>query len=408
MNAALPTSVAPALPAAPATLPVGPAAVLPATPPPATAGAMPAPGTAPRFDRALQRLLGQDASALPQPGADPLAALTASLSAQPLPADTADDASAASAPQPDTALLASMQALQLPAPPTPLGLASTQPAPVQQPGTSVGTAAVAGAAAASVPHGAAAALPPALPVADAGPAAPVPSPAALPAALPAATALPQPVQRQAKAQPAAGPAVPANPTSAAPPSATALPTPHAAAPAADPLDNAAATQTPERPATAIGSAPHATRTAEGLEPGAAADATPRRAPSLLDTLGDRIALQMQRGSERVVIRLDPPLRGQLEITIRQEAGGATQVHLQASHGEVLRQLHTIGDSLRQELAQRHGGEVQVQIAQQPRDQDGRQRQAQQERDAGQQQPGRAWDEHDEAAGTASFALADTP
>jgi flagellar hook-length control protein FliK len=130
-------------------------------------------------------------------------------------------------------------------------------------------------------------------------------------------------------------------------------------------------------------------------------ATPGRTPSLLQQLGDRIAVQLERGSERVVIRLDPPHRGQIEIHIRQDANGATQVQLSASHGDVVRQLQAIGDGLRQELAQRQGGDVSVQVAQQQArgDAEGRQRQGEQR----QQQPGRALDEQPEA--DQRFALA---
>ena len=75
--------------------------------------------------------------------------------------------------------------------------------------------------------------------------------------------------------------------------------------------------------------------------------------------------------------------------------------LSASHGDVVRQLQAIGDGLRQELAQRQGGDVSVQVAQQQArgDADGRQRQGEQR----QQQPGRALDEQPEA--DQRFALA---
>jgi flagellar hook-length control protein FliK len=131
---------------------------------------------------------------------------------------------------------------------------------------------------------------------------------------------------------------------------------------------------------------------------------PARGSALLQALSERIAVQTERGAERVVIRLDPPLRGQIEIHIRQDATGATQVQLNASHADVVRQLHAIGDSLRQELAQRQGGDVNVQIAQQSREHDGRQ-QRQDRQGEPQQQPGRALDEQTAPADTARFALA---
>jgi flagellar hook-length control protein FliK len=127
-------------------------------------------------------------------------------------------------------------------------------------------------------------------------------------------------------------------------------------------------------------------------------------PSLIEALGDRIALQLKRGSESAVIRLDPPMQGHVEITIRHDASGATQVHLSASNSDVARQLQTISDSLRQDLVHRQSGEVTVVVSHGARDQDGRQRQPGQSPE--QDNPGRALTEADDAQQpTARFALA---
>ena len=127
-------------------------------------------------------------------------------------------------------------------------------------------------------------------------------------------------------------------------------------------------------------------------------------PSLIEALGDRIALQLKRGSESAVIRLDPPMQGHVEITIRHDASGATQVHLSASNSDVARQLQTISDSLRQDLVHRQSGEVTVVVSHGTRDQDGRQRQPGQSPE--QDNPGRALTEADDAQQpTARFALA---
>lgn len=230
-----------------------------------------------------------------------------------------------------------------------------------------------------------------------------------------ATALTQPSRPPAQALPmalASGlPAVQTAPNAAA----------QDTAPAALPVASTAAPKpvAPLLPAAAdSGSAPadraHATLSAIALNaPNAASEAAPgarsadgvapARAPTLLDALAERIGLHTERGSERVLIRLDPPHRGQIEIQIRHDASGATQVTLTASHGDVVRQLHAIGDSLRQELAQRQGGDVTVQIAQQSREDDGRQRQGQQQ--ASQQQPGLALNDGTDAAEAEQFALA---
>ena len=146
------------------------------------------------------------------------------------------------------------------------------------------------------------------------------------------------------------------------------------------------------------------RLTEAADAAPSTDTVTRRPQALVDALGERIAWQLQRGHDRVVIRLDPPMRGQIEIQIRHDAAGAMQVQLQASHGDVVRQLQAIGEHLRQELSQRQGGaDVSVSVAQQPRDHDGRQRQDRQP--PTQQQPGRALDDTQGTDGAASFALA---
>jgi flagellar hook-length control protein FliK len=66
-----------------------------------------------------------------------------------------------------------------------------------------------------------------------------------------------------------------------------------------------------------------------------------------------------------VIRLEPPMLGRVEIAIRHSAG-SLEVHISATNGEVLRQLQTVSDNLRNDLAQRQFTEVAVNIAQAPR------------------------------------------
>jgi flagellar hook-length control protein FliK len=97
-------------------------------------------------------------------------------------------------------------------------------------------------------------------------------------------------------------------------------------------------------------------------------------PTLAQALGEHLQLQIARGSESAVIRLDPPSMGSIEIVIRHEAGGV-QVHLNASNAEVLNQLQGIGDALRQDLMQRHQGAVSVQVSDDSGDAGRRQRQA---------------------------------
>lgn len=125
-------------------------------------------------------------------------------------------------------------------------------------------------------------------------------------------------------------------------------------------------------------------------------ATQWREP-LRQALGERLHVEIGRGGERAVIRLDPPMMGRVEIVIRHE-GGSLQVQLTATHGEVLRQLQGIGETLRQDLAQRHPGDVSVAVFDAAHEGGGRSR-----RDRGddaEREPGRALG--DGAAGVFAF------
>lgn len=127
-------------------------------------------------------------------------------------------------------------------------------------------------------------------------------------------------------------------------------------------------------------------------------------PALQEALGERLQLQLGRGSDHAVIRLDPPSLGRIEIVIRQDAGGGLQVQLNASNGDVLRQLHHIGDSLRQDLAQRQHGEVSVQVGDGLRDGSGRQRSSQQGQPQDEAAPHRALAEADAGHQDTAFSL----
>ena len=87
--------------------------------------------------------------------------------------------------------------------------------------------------------------------------------------------------------------------------------------------------------------------------------------TLQEALGDRLQLQLGKNAEQAVIRLEPPMLGRVEIAIRHSAG-ALEVHISATHGEVLRQLQTVGENLRNDLAGRQFTDVAVNIAQAPR------------------------------------------
>ncbi|RZA35308.1 MAG: flagellar hook-length control protein FliK, partial [Lysobacteraceae bacterium] len=87
--------------------------------------------------------------------------------------------------------------------------------------------------------------------------------------------------------------------------------------------------------------------------------------SLQEALGDRLNLQLGKNAEQAVIRLDPPMLGRVEISIR-HAAGSLEVNITATHSEVLRQLNTVSDNLRNDLAGRQYLDVSVNVSQAPR------------------------------------------
>ncbi|KQQ91596.1 flagellar hook-length control protein FliK [Massilia sp. Leaf139] len=87
--------------------------------------------------------------------------------------------------------------------------------------------------------------------------------------------------------------------------------------------------------------------------------------TLQEALGDRLQLQVGNKAEQAVIRLEPPMLGRVEIAIRHSAG-SLEVHISATHGEVLRQLQTVSENLRSDLAQRQFTDVSVNVAPAPR------------------------------------------
>jgi flagellar hook-length control protein FliK len=149
-----------------------------------------------------------------------------------------------------------------------------------------------------------------------------------------------------------------------------------------------------------GADPFAARQTDRSAPMQATAPAPAR-QSLAEALGQRLHVYIDRGTGNAVIRLDPPMKGSIEITIRQDQSGV-QIHLRASDGEVARQLQNIGDALRQDLIQRQHGEVSVQVSDGSRDGQGRQRQRQENPEQG--APGRAFESEDTRERTA-FALA---
>jgi flagellar hook-length control protein FliK len=121
--------------------------------------------------------------------------------------------------------------------------------------------------------------------------------------------------------------------------------------------------------------------------------------SLQEALGERMNVQVGKGIEQAVIRLEPPQMGRIDIAIRHSAG-TLEVNISATNGEVLRQLQNVSDNLRSDLSQRQFTEVAVTVTPAPKNnaapfgdpQQGRGRQ--QDREQEDQQPGRALAEAD--------------
>ena len=164
-------------------------------------------------------------------------------------------------------------------------------------------------------------------------------------------------------------------------------TPAAAAPAATrDGERGAATPVSPGPAGGVNNGPAATPGAETIKLHGPAQ---QWQEPLREALGERLQTQIGRNSEHATIRLDPPMLGRIEISIRHTAG-ALQVNVTASNSEVLRQLQGIGENMRSDLAQRQYTDVAVNISATPRSPAA---QAFAEGDArGQRQPGRQNDD----------------
>ena len=164
-------------------------------------------------------------------------------------------------------------------------------------------------------------------------------------------------------------------------------TPAAAAPAATrDGERGAATPVSPGPAGGVNNGPAATPGAETIKLNGPAQ---QWQEPLREALGERLQTQIGRNSEHATIRLDPPMLGRIEISIRHTAG-ALQVNVTASNSEVLRQLQGIGENMRSDLAQRQYTDVSVNISATPRSPAA---QAFAEGDArGQRQPGRQNDD----------------
>jgi len=166
-------------------------------------------------------------------------------------------------------------------------------------------------------------------------------------------ALPAP-RGEAAAQPArAAPATPAAPAAAASQPAA----PQAEHAGTDVQASGGAGFTVAAPAP--GAAPRETSTVTLVGPPTAWRQT------LQEALGERLNLQIGKNAEQAVIRLEPPMLGRVEISIR-HAAGSLEVNITATHGEVLRQLNTVSENLRNDLAGRQYSDVSVNVSQAPR------------------------------------------
>ncbi|SDV46941.1 flagellar hook-length control protein FliK [Chitinasiproducens palmae] len=116
-------------------------------------------------------------------------------------------------------------------------------------------------------------------------------------------------------------------------------------------------------------ASHVPRTVDPA-PGAptAQAAGPRAASTALDDateraarmLGTRLAYQVGEGVERAELRLDPPLLGTVQVTVRREHGGLA-VSVRTASESVAAALQPLSGMIREELTQRQGGQITLSI-----------------------------------------------
>jgi flagellar hook-length control protein FliK len=87
--------------------------------------------------------------------------------------------------------------------------------------------------------------------------------------------------------------------------------------------------------------------------------------SLQETLGDRLNVHVANNVQQATISIEPPQLGRIDIAIRHSAG-TLEVNISASNGDVLRQLQTVSDNLRNDLSQRQYTEVAVTVTATPK------------------------------------------
>ena len=87
--------------------------------------------------------------------------------------------------------------------------------------------------------------------------------------------------------------------------------------------------------------------------------------SLQETLGDRLNVHVANNVQQATISIEPPQLGRIDIAIRHSAG-TLEVNISATNGDVLRQLQTVSDNLRNDLSQRQYTEVAVTVTPAPK------------------------------------------
>jgi flagellar hook-length control protein FliK len=87
--------------------------------------------------------------------------------------------------------------------------------------------------------------------------------------------------------------------------------------------------------------------------------------TLQETLGDRLNVHVGNNVQQATISIEPPQLGRIDIAIRHSAG-VLEVNISVTNGDVLRQLQTVGDNLRNDLSQRQYTEVAVTVTPAPK------------------------------------------
>lgn len=120
--------------------------------------------------------------------------------------------------------------------------------------------------------------------------------------------------------------------------------------------------TPEQTAHPFTMPAPATQSTHEWAPLKLGDKSAQWGQQLLDTLRERVEMQVNQQVKQAHIRLDPPELGRLELTVRLD-GDHLSVQINANHAQLRDALLQAGDRLRAALMPQHAGGVSVDVGQ---------------------------------------------